>query len=334
MEERPETAERRADPAANGNGYPLRDDATEPFPPPALLPSDEVAPEGEFYAVAPAAPAPPRRRLLPAANPWPWLIAVIFLLGGLGVAYGVTRPGSSYHAGSTPPAPAPPARAPSPPATTPPPTPTAAKKQPQPATAAVPSLVGSTLPHAVATLKQAGLTALVTHVASNAPEGQVVAQQPPAGAQLPPGASVRLSVSVQPLVVVPDVTGVQGLTAVHTLKADHLLATIRYVPSTQPARRVISQWPAAGKKVRRGTSVLINESQGNKAKVSVPNVVGEDEQTATSDLQAAGLEVDSVDASTTDPSKDGTVLYQSPNGGSTASKGATVTIHVARYSGG
>jgi len=332
MKETPEASERRADPAGNGNGYPLRDEATQPFPPPAPPPSEAVA-EGEFSAVGPAAPAPPRRRFVPGANPWPWLIAVILLLGGLGVAYGVTRPGSSHHAGTTPPAPAPPAPAPTPPATTPPPT--TAKKQPsQPVTAAVPSLVGSTLPHAVSALKQAGLTALVTHIASNAPEGQVVAQRPTAGAKLPPGGKVQLSVAVQPLVVVPNVTGVRGLTAVHELEADHLTASIKYVPSTQPARRVISQFPPAGRKVRRGTSVLINESQGNKAKATVPDVVGEDEQTATSDLQAAGFKVDSVDASTSDPSKDGTVLYQSPNGGGTASKGATVTIHVARYSGG
>jgi serine/threonine-protein kinase len=130
------------------------------------------------------------------------------------------------------------------------------------------------------------------------------------------------------------VTGVQGLTAAHTLQADHLVASVRYVPSTEPARRVVSQWPSAGKKVRRGTSVRINLSQGNKARATVPSVVGEDEQTAASELEAAGFKVDSVDASTSDSSKDGTVLYQSPNGGSTAGKGATVTIHVARYSGG
>lgn len=125
-------------------------------------------------------------------------------------------------------------------------------------------MVGSTLPHAVASLQRAGLAALVARVDSNAPEGQVVGQRPEAGVTIPKGGQVRLNVSVQPLVSVPNVTGIQGLEAVHTLEADHLTASLRYVPSTQPARRVISQWPAPGAKAKRGTSILLNLSQGNR----------------------------------------------------------------------
>lgn len=267
MEERPEPAARRAAPGGEGNGYPLRDEATEPFPPP---PPPVAEPPGgdEIYAVAPTRPVVRRRRLVPGGNPWPWLIAVILLLAGLGVAYAVTRPAHSRHA-SVPPAAAaapPPAAASPPPTTAPPPPPTSsAQQQPAPPpTAKVPTVVGTTLPHAVATLKSAGLTAVVAHVDSNAPEGQVVGQRPLAGTSLPKGGQVHLNVSVQPLVSVPDVTGIQGLQAVHTLQADHLVASLRYVPSTEPARRVISQYPSAGTKVKRGTSILLNLSQGNR----------------------------------------------------------------------
>jgi serine/threonine-protein kinase len=134
----------------------------------------------------------------------------------------------------------------------------------------VPSRVGTTLPHAIATLKAAGLTALVSHVDSNAPEGQVVGQRPLAGTSLGKGGQVHLNVAVHPLVSVPDVTGIQGLQAVHTLEADHLVASLAYVPSTQPARRVIAQFPLPGTKVKRGTSVRINLSQGNRAGASGP----------------------------------------------------------------
>jgi beta-lactam-binding protein with PASTA domain len=75
-------------------------------------------------------------------------------------------------------------------------------------------------------------------------------------------ARVRLSVTVEQLVSVPDLVGRQGLDAVHALQGNHLVASLRYVPSTQVARRVVSQWPAAEQSVRSGTTVRLNLSQG------------------------------------------------------------------------
>lgn len=261
MEERPETLGRTDGPDLEG--YPLRDEATEPLPPPTPVP-----------AGLPPEPILPRRRRPPIGNPWPWLIAVILVLGGLGAAYAATR--SSGQSTAPPPAAAaapPPAPAPAPPAAPPPPPPPASTKTqppspPPPTTVSVPSLVGTTLPHAIASLKQAGLTAVVAHVVSNAPEGQVVGQNPRSATSVPKGGRVRLNVSVQPLISVPNVIGMQGLQAVHTLQADHLTSTLRYVPSTLPARQVISQFPPAGRSVKRGTSILLNLSQGNRPKGS------------------------------------------------------------------
>ena len=241
--------------------YPLRDEATEPFPaaPPVAPPA------------APAEPIPPRRRLAPGGNPWLWLIALILLLGGIGVAYAATRPashasGPSPAAAAPPPAPAPAPTPAQPPPPAPPPPATSPQPPPPPATVSVPSVVGSSLPRAISSLKQAGLTALVTHVASDSPVGQVVGQNPAAGKTVGKGGQVRLNVSIQPPVSVPDLVGLQGLQAVHTLQADHLTSTLRYVPSTLPARQVVSQFPPSGRKVKRGTSVLLNLSQGNRPK--------------------------------------------------------------------
>ena len=119
----------------------------------------------------------------------------------------------------------------------------------------------------------------------------------------------------------------------HTLQNDHLVASLRYVPSTQPARQVVSQWPAAGQKVHRGTSVRVNLSQGLRASVSVPNVVGEDEASASSDLSAAGFTVHSIDRTASGSGEDGMVVDEQPSGGSNASRGSAVTIYVGRYSG-
>jgi serine/threonine-protein kinase len=210
---------------------------------------------------------------------------------------------------------------------------------------AVPAVVGHRLPDAVSLLRQAGLAAVVAHVRSEQPTGRVVAQSPAAGAKQAKGGRVRLEVSVQPPVVVPDVVGMKGLAANHTLQADHLVAFLRYVPSSQPARTVVAQHPIAGTKVRRGSHVEINISKGGRTStstaagtsppstVSVPDVVGEDQATATSDLEAAGFTVDTVQTPTTDPTEDGIVLDQSPAGGSKTSA-STVTIDIGSYSSG
>lgn len=161
--------------------------------------------------------------------------------------------------------------------------------------------------------------------------GHRPAPSPPkttAPAQPPPAAPA------QQLMSVPNLVGRQGLAAVHALQSDHLVASLRYVPSTQPARRVVSQFPAGGQRVRRGTTVRLNLSQGLRPAVSVPNVVGESEASASSQLAAAGFTVRSVARSTSDPADDGKVVGEQPHGGSRASRGSTVTVYVARSSGG
>ena len=70
------------------------------------------------------------------------------------------------------------------------------------------------------------------------------------------------------------------------------------------------------------------------AAATVPNVVGEDEATARSDLEAAGFSVDSVDSPTSDAGQDGLVVDQDPSGGTRAAGSSHVTIYVGRYSGG
>jgi hypothetical protein len=325
-------------------GYPLREEATQLATPP---PPDRSGPVDEEVFEEP--PPPRRRRPVLVTSPWPILLAALLLLGGLAVAYALTRPGDSTRAGNGPepaaaaaaPAAAPPAPEPSTPsATSPSPQPPAQPPPPAPAAhksstarLAVPSLTGTPLPRAVSTLRRAGLVAVVSHVPSNGPAGRVLSQRPAAGMKLARGSRVTLGVSVQRTIAVPDVTGVQGLAAVHTLKRNHLVASVRYVPSTQPARRVVSQWPQAGNSVKQGTSVRLNVSQGIRPapdRTTVPDVTGEDEQTATSDLRAAGFTVRSTDAATTDPEEDGTVIRESPSPGRQVPKSSIVTVYVGR----
>ena len=66
---------------------------------------------------------------------------------------------------------------------------------------------------------------------------------------------------------------------------------------------------------------------------TVPDVPGEDQATATSDLQAAGFQVEVVDEPTTDPNQAGTVVDEDPPPGTRIPAGSQVTIYVARANG-
>jgi serine/threonine-protein kinase len=104
---------------------------------------------------------------------------------------------------------------------------------------------------------------------------------------------------------------------------------------------VVSQSPRADTQAKQRDHVLVTVSRGpakdNKAPVaappSVPDVTGEDEATATQDLEAAGFDVQAVDQETTDESEDGLVVGQDPSAGPQAAAGSKVTIYVGRFGG-
>jgi eukaryotic-like serine/threonine-protein kinase len=62
----------------------------------------------------------------------------------------------------------------------------------------------------------------------------------------------------------------------------------------------------------------------------VPDVVGQDDVTATDILQEAGFEVVSRDDTSPSNEPDGTVIDQDPAGGTRAPEGSVVTIVVQR----
>jgi eukaryotic-like serine/threonine-protein kinase len=91
---------------------------------------------------------------------------------------------------------------------------------------------------------------------------------------------------------------------------------------------VINSNPAQGNNVPANTLVTLYVSTG-AAPIAVPNVVGQPVSAAQSTLQAKGFNV-SVHADPTSTQTAGTVISQSPSGG-TAAPGSTVTL---TYSGG
>ena len=194
----------------------------------------------------------------------------------------------------------------------------------------VPQVTGKTVTDAIQILKDAGLDVQTRGVYADKPVDQVLKQDPDAGASVDKGSTVTLKVSkgVQ-LVPVPDVLQQTQSSAEAEIQQAGLKANAVAVASDQPAGLVLTQNPDAGTSLQKGSTVEIQVSQGPQT-VGVPNVIGEDKATATSDLEAAGFQVTVAEQPTLNPSNDGIVLDQDPLGDSQVDPGSTVTITVGK----
>jgi beta-lactam-binding protein with PASTA domain len=220
---------------------------------------------------------------------------------------------------------------------------------------AVPNVVGRRRDDAIARLRSAGFHAAVFSVPSSSPRGFVVAQNPQANAKAPKGSRVRINVSqgapaattttattggtptttTTASAKVPRVVGLSQSAAQRKLHAAGFRVRTAYVASSKPSGTVVAQRPAPGTSLRRGAAVRINVSVGSnpQAAKAVPDVTGEDEATARSDLEAAGFRVSVVDEPTTDENEDGIVVDEDPVAGTSVPAGSLVTIYVGRFSG-
>ena len=102
------------------------------------------------------------------------------------------------------------------------------------------------------------------------------------------------------------------------------------VESQEDPGIVVGQDPAAGAEQSRGSTVTLQVSQGPGTE-PVPDVTSQDEGQARAALEDAGFVVDAQDQETEDPTLDGKVLVQEPEGGTELEQGETVTIFVGRF---
>jgi hypothetical protein len=131
-------------------------------------------------------------------------------------------------------------------------------------------------------------------------------------------------------VTVPNVVGQAQATAESSIVAAGLVVgtvTTNNSP-TVPAGDVISQNPAGGAQVSSGSSVDIVVSLG-AASVSVPNVVGQAQATAQSNITGAGLVVGTVTTAYSSTVSTGDVISQNPTSGTQVSSGSSVGIEVS-----
>ena len=228
----------------------------------------------------------------------------------------------------------------------------------------VPDVVGQQVSEATAALREAGFEVNIVTVPSNEAAGTVVAQNPAPGTVSEQQTRVRLNVArseeqattgqtttppattaktttgqtttgrttTQPpaQASVPDVVGLTQGQATRALHDVGLKPSPQYVPSQQdPAGTVVAQARPGGTTLSRGQSVQINISVGpdQVPLVDVPNVVGQPEQEARSQLTAAGFRLQVLREATDDPSQEGLVVDQQPE---RAPEASLVTIWIGR----
>jgi eukaryotic-like serine/threonine-protein kinase len=228
-------------------------------------------------------------------------------------------------------------------------------------TVTVPAVEGESVAAATRELQAAGFKVQTANVTSDVPKGLVVRQTPRGGEAAKKGSAVKLSVSRGAPATTTTVTTTQqqtttqqstttapatttqasgtavpaltnkGLaTALQQLETAGLRAAVKYQSSQTPLGRVLGQNPAAGTKVPPRTRVQLNVSEGPNPgnPTQVPDVTGEDEATARSDLESAGFTVIVIQRSAGGTS--GNVVEQQPAAGTSIASGDYVAIYVAR----
>jgi len=198
----------------------------------------------------------------------------------------------------------------------------------------VPAVKGKTWSDAQQELTDAGFKPEEHFVPGGKTRGIVSATDPPAGTAAPKGSTVRVNVYSGPApAIVPSVVGLSLADAIAKLRAEGLNPHPTIVSSDAPQNQVIHQDPAPGTRATKGSSVALQVSNG-PPQVSVPGVVGETAQQAVADLEGAGFHVVQQPVSVDSADQNDIVQSQNPDGGTSATKGSTVTIEVGQFSPG
>ena len=196
---------------------------------------------------------------------------------------------------------------------------------------AVPDVKGYDASDAQRELQKVKLKAKTTGAYSaSVAAGQVIDLSPGVGTSVRQGSTVVLTVSkgVQPITV-PNLVSMTVDEARQKLAAAHLALTIgQETPSdTIPANVIASQNPDPGATAAPNSTVTVIVSTG-ASNAAVPNVVGEDLDTATQALRDAGLDVSvayTVDAA----NPTGKITLQQPDPDTKLKKGSRVTIYLS-----
>jgi eukaryotic-like serine/threonine-protein kinase len=180
---------------------------------------------------------------------------------------------------------------------------------------------------ATSKLESLGLKVTPVQQASAKDPGTVLRVSPRGGQQVNTGSSVKLFISKgQDTKTVPKITGMTVNDATALLTQHSLtLGNQTEKNDLAVAGTVIAQDPAAGSVAAVNSSVNVTVSKGPK-NVNVPDLTGQDEQTAQVNLKAAGLKEGAVRRAPSTAQPLGTVVSTDPAGNTQAPEGSAVDL--------
>jgi serine/threonine-protein kinase len=197
-------------------------------------------------------------------------------------------------------------------------------------------IIGLTVEEASQLLAPLGLTVEVAETREDptVEQGRIISQDPAEGQEVRSGTSVRVVVSAGAgQVAVPNVRGQAAADAEALLAGEpyrFVVTRAEEASDTIAAGAVVRTEPAIGQTVNKGAPVRIFVSTG-PAQVSVPNVVGQDQDDAERALRDAGLTPDVSFTSVPFGSPDaGRVISQSVAPGTQVNPDTVVRIRVGQ----
>ncbi len=197
----------------------------------------------------------------------------------------------------------------------------------RPASIVVPDVVDRDVFTAAATLKQAGFEVDSVLAHDPRPAGIVLAQFPRRGVEIDEGSHVTITIS-DVVATMPDIVGADAESALASLRNVGFIDVTLvddyrddYDPGT-----VVGSTPSAFAEASKAEPVQVVVARDPN--VTLPNLVGVDQATATTRLEQLGLVV-AVKNATSRSTAAGLVMSTSPSADKTVRRGATVTLTVS-----
>jgi serine/threonine protein kinase len=198
----------------------------------------------------------------------------------------------------------------------------------------VPSLAGLTVKEATETLSDLGLNLEVAteEFSEDIPEGKIITSDPAGGGRVSPNGAVDVTLSKgKERYAVPTLQGLKQDIAEQQLKENKLvLGEVKEEYSTEfPKGFIMRSEPAAGERVKRESQVTIYISLGIE-QIALPDYKGKSGEQALNELTEEGFEVKTKYVYSEDLPI-GAVISQTPGAGD-ADKGSTITLLVSKGS--
>lgn len=202
-----------------------------------------------------------------------------------------------------------------------------------PAITEVPDVTGLGRNAAHKALRDAGFAFKdVPTVSGSVRINRVISQEPSGRSQAEQNTEITLEISSGPeRVAVPDAVGKSEDDARSVLEAAGFRVSVK--PSEDEKAdpgTVLAQDPQPGTQLARNSAVTISVATQPK-QVTVPDVVGSTQNSATKTLSGRGFEVSPEDVAVETADQDGVVQKQSPEPGGKVDRRSTVTITVGRF---